>query len=63
MATILEFRSAPRRKPASALTSQRSSRVAEIVLFPGVRYERPVEKAQAKRKKSKRRRDTLELQG
>jgi len=28
-----------------------------------VRYERPVEKAKAKPKKSKRRRDTLELQG
>jgi hypothetical protein len=37
--------------------------LAEIVLFPGVRYERPVEKAKAKPKKSKRRRDTLELQG
>jgi hypothetical protein len=62
MATILEFRSVARRKPASVPAPQRSGHLAEIVLFPGVRYERPVEKAK-KPKKSKRRRDTLELQG
>jgi hypothetical protein len=63
MAIILEFRGVPRRKPASALAAQRLGNLAEVVLFPGVRYERPAEKAKAKPKKSKRRRDTLELQG
>jgi hypothetical protein len=63
MAIILEFRGVPRRKPASTRAPHRSGNLAEIVLFPGVRYERPVEKANAKPKKSKRRRDTLELQG
>lgn len=61
MARILEFRSAPRPEPASALAGQALGPVAEIVLFPGVRYERLVETTEAKPKKSKPRRDTIEL--
>lgn len=58
MATIVEFRSAPRRTeplPANASGS------ADIVFFPGVRYERPPEPKAEEPKKSKPRRDTLEI--
>ncbi|MBS0250891.1 MAG: hypothetical protein JSR78_07475 [Proteobacteria bacterium] len=41
MATILEFKSAPRPTAASMLSACGAAESAEIVLFPGVRYERP----------------------
>jgi hypothetical protein len=40
MATILEFKSAPRPAAASMLAACSAAVSAEIVLFPGVRYER-----------------------
>jgi hypothetical protein len=40
MATILEFKFAPRPAAASMLAACSASASAEIVLFPGVRYER-----------------------
>ncbi len=46
---------------ASALAVQAAGASAEIVLFPGVRYERHAE-GDDKSKKSKRRRDTMELE-
>jgi hypothetical protein len=59
MATILEFRSRTMREPARHL----SGGSAEIVLFPGVRYERWAEDPQPKPKAKKaRRRDLLELE-
>lgn len=62
MATILEFRSAPRPTAASALAAH-SELSAEIVFFPGVRYERQDEADDAgKGTAGKRRRDTLELE-
>ena len=59
MATILEFRSAPRPAPAQMLAG--GMQPAEIVFFPGVRYERPAEETDPKAKR-KHRRDTLELE-
>lgn len=61
MATILEFRSVARTEPASALAGRGLERVGEIVLFPGVRYERLPEKAEAKPKRGKSRRDSIEI--
>ena len=62
MATILEFRSAPR-PAASALAANGAIMAsAEIVLFPGVRYERQETVGETKAKRGKRRRDTLELE-
>jgi hypothetical protein len=40
MATILEFKFAPRPAAASVLAACEAAASAEIVLFPGVRYER-----------------------
>jgi hypothetical protein len=40
MATILEFKSAPRPTAASMLSAFGAAESAEIVFFPGVRYER-----------------------
>lgn len=63
MATILEFRAQSFRSPLSA--SRQAGAGAEIVLFPGVRYERWVEEplptAQSKPKRG-RKRDRLELE-
>ncbi|WP_409560132.1 hypothetical protein [Hyphomicrobium sp. MC8b] len=42
MATILEFKSAPRPTAASMLSVCGAAASAEIVLFPGVRYERDI---------------------
>jgi hypothetical protein len=61
MATILEFRSVPRPAAASALAAAGAGVSADIVFFPGVRYERHDE-GDAKPKKGKPRRDTLELE-
>lgn len=61
MATILEFKSAPRPAAASAFAAIQAGISAEIVFFPGVRYERH-EDGEANTKKAKRRRDTLELE-
>ena len=58
MATILEFRQGQRKN-----ASRRSGfdTPAEIVFFPGVRYERWEEKPAAQQKKRARRRDKLVL--
>ena len=61
MATILEFRSAPRPAPASELAME-PGQMAEIVLFPGVRYERAEEEEPAKPKRTRRRHDTIEIE-
>ena len=62
MATILEFRASPLRETAAA-GRMVSAGPAEIVFFPGVRYERWDESEQpiAQRAKKSRRRDTLQL--
>ncbi len=62
MAMILEFRSVPRPTAASVLAAYGGGQSAEIVLFPGVRYERHEESGKATSKKGQRRRDTLELE-
>ena len=62
MATILEFKSAPRPTVASVLATYGGGQSAEIVFFPGVRYERHEESSNATPKNSKRHRDTLELE-
>jgi hypothetical protein len=58
----LEFKIAPKPTAASVLAAYGAGQPAEIVLFPGVRYERHVEEPEPKPKKSKRRRDTLDLE-
>ncbi len=40
MATILEFRALPSEQPVKLRRRRRYRRSAEIVIFPGVRYER-----------------------
>ena len=60
MATIVEFRSPLRRAPTPSAMKGGS---ADIVIFPGVRYEHQSEPEAAKPKKSKRTRDTLHLEG
>jgi hypothetical protein len=62
MATILEFKTVPRPTVASVLAAHGAGQSAEILLFPGVRYERRGETAEATPKKGKRKRDTLELE-
>jgi hypothetical protein len=62
MATILEFRSTLRPPgPADVVVSERA---AEVVLFPGVRYERLEEAQQACQRRAPRKgpRDQLELE-
>lgn len=60
MACVLEFRQSPFRfRP---LTASCAGGSAEIVLFPGVRYERPPEEAAApKPRRRAHRRDRLDL--
>lgn len=72
MADIVDFRGVPSKRLAPAPT-QRRAQSAEIVIFPGVRYQRwdeqPAEATQAAgiaakpthAKKSRKKRDTLEL--
>ncbi|AHB49051.1 hypothetical protein W911_12565 [Hyphomicrobium nitrativorans NL23] len=63
MASILEFRSLPANaKPRSTADGTRGT--ADIVLFPGVRYERMTEDAEpAQKPRGRARRDRLELDG
>jgi hypothetical protein len=60
MATIVEFRSTPRRTESLPVTTGGS---ADIVFFPGVRYERPAEPKIEKPMPGKASRDTLEIDG
>lgn len=60
MACVLEFRPSPFRVRPPAVVS--SSGSAEVVLFPGVRYERlPEEAAASKPRRRIHRRDRLDL--
>ena len=59
MATILEFR-ASKEKPQRKIR-RRSRRSAEIVIFPGVRYERWTEAAQADQPQAPAARDTRQI--
>jgi hypothetical protein len=61
MATILEFKFAPRPAAASVLAACDASASAEIVLFPGVRYERQGDEVEDQRK-ANRHRDDHDLQ-
>ena len=61
MATILVFKNAPRAVDSAPISNQRS---AEIVIFPGIRYERHDQNAVAIAGRShtaSRARDRLEL--
>ena len=60
MATILEF---PRHQRLSAVDRRGVMPAAEIVFFPGVRYERWETHPAAKAKKRQPRRDKIELEG
>jgi hypothetical protein len=62
MATILEFKVAPRTSAASVLAAYGAGQSAEIVFFPGVRYERQVEQPGTNPRKPKRRPDTIDLE-
>jgi hypothetical protein len=59
MTTVVEFRRPARKQGRSAAGTEGS---ADIVFFPGVRYEREEPSAGTPRKKAKRRRDTLHLE-
>jgi hypothetical protein len=63
MATILEFRQGPRSNASrrNGMDTNRSDRLAEIVFFPGVRYERWADAPAPQQKKRARRRDKIEL--
>jgi hypothetical protein len=62
MATIIAFKTASKPTAASVLAAYGAGQSAEIVLFPGVRYERHGD-GEANRPKKPRRstRDTLDL--
>ncbi len=60
MATILEFKFAPRPAAASVLAACEAASSAEIVLFPGVRYERDGDAED--QRKSKRHSEEPELE-
>lgn len=62
MATILEFKSVPRLTEASVLASYGAAPSAEIVFFPGVRYENDTGEPEATPAKAKRCRDESELE-
>jgi hypothetical protein len=62
MATILEFKIAPRPSAASVLAAYGAGQSAEIVFFPGVRYERQIEQPGTKPRKPKYTRDTSDLE-
>jgi hypothetical protein len=59
MATIVEFRGTPRRTEPLPMNANGT---ADIVFFPGVRYERHPEPEPPKPKTGKPRRDTLEIE-
>lgn len=62
MATIISFKTAPKPTAASVLAAYGAGQSAEIVLFPGVRYERHGEEQASKPKKPRQsRRDRLDL--
>ncbi|MGO4685952.1 hypothetical protein [Hyphomicrobium sp. 2TAF46] len=61
MATIIAFKTVPKPTAASVLAAYGAGQSAEIVLFPGVRYERHAETQDKKPKKPRRGRDTLEI--
>ena len=60
MATIIEFRPSGR-APSAALTKTVNGGSAELVLFPGVRYDRWLERPARKSRARARKRDKLEL--
>ena len=60
MATILEFR-ASKEMPPRKSRRRRSRRSAEIVIFPGIRYERWTETAQADQPAAPVGRDTRQI--
>jgi len=62
MATIIAFKTVPKPTAASVLAAYGAGQSAEIVFFPGVRYERH-DKGEASKPKKPRRssRDTLDL--
>jgi hypothetical protein len=62
MATILEFKSAPRPTAASMLSACHADASAEIVLFPGVRYDRLPEEDASDAVKARRHREGPELE-
>ncbi len=62
MATILEFKSAPRQPAASMRSAFGTAPSAEIVFFPGVRYERQGEDGDAQRALPNHRREEPELE-
>ncbi|MFT3731021.1 MAG: hypothetical protein QM780_06275 [Hyphomicrobium sp.] len=57
MATILEFKSVPRPTAASMLAACEAAASAEIVFFPGVRYERQGEESLEDMNKARRHRE------
>jgi hypothetical protein len=59
MATIVEFRASQSRYQTASRPAYGAS--AEIVIFPGVRYERWAEPAEAPSPRKKRPRDTIEI--
>jgi len=59
MATILDFRSVDR--PRGRRGGGTQARTAEVVLFPGVRYERWTETAPTAKKRGRRTRDTIDI--
>lgn len=61
MATILAFRQEQR--SSNRVTGNGAGRPAEIVFFPGVRYERTEETPRQRSKRRQRRRDRLEIEG
>ena len=61
MATILEFRSSGRTEAMPAMKSGRGGTWAEIVFFPGVRYERWDASASPKPQRRTKKRDKIEV--
>ncbi|MET0408952.1 MAG: hypothetical protein ABW006_11340 [Hyphomicrobium sp.] len=62
MATILEFKSVPRPTAASVLAVCDASESAEIVFFPGVRYDRPADDGERKSATGRRHLEDPELE-
>ncbi|MBS0233756.1 MAG: hypothetical protein JSR99_09740 [Proteobacteria bacterium] len=61
MATILEFKSTPRPTDASVMAVYGAAQSAEIVFFPGIRYEHTGE-PEVQPASPKRRRDEPQLE-
>jgi hypothetical protein len=62
MATILEFKSVPRPAEASVMAAYGGAHSAEIVFFPGIRYEHHVDETELRPARSKRRREEPEFE-